>query len=418
MKIFLDSNIYIREKYVFDFYKLGNLKELINRGKVTLLYTSVTFREVEKHMIEECDLAVKKYNRSISKDISPYRIDQIYGINKIEIEDAIAKSRENLTNFFNLSSVKKIPLNPLDAEKLIDDYYSKKPPFENKKPNEFKDAIAINALKKYQESIREPIYIISDDSGFLKAFSESNEYIVFNTLQDFLKYYNRNEEMDFINKAIDNEDFADKLYSYIDNYDIFMDSYEEYDINDRKISDITYEVYHIEKELEKKYASISCDIEFLIDITYRNEDMSYYDKEDREYLFENYIHAIETHKVNINFKVSYDIKNDTNKKLVLQKFEIIEDNHSKTIYLDENTMVSSEEQGNTLDEESDLEKCSLCGKVLYYDFLYQDYEGKPICEECMKSDEYGNICPECGRKIPNEYMIDGYCQNCFHMKDC
>ena len=306
----------------------------------------------------------------------------------------------------------------MDVEKLIDDYYSKKPPFEEKKQDEFKDAIIVNALKKYQESVGESIYIVSDDNGFLKAFSNRNKFLVFKTLQDFLKCYNYNEEMDLINKSIDSEEFADKLYSYIDNHDIFIDSYEEYDINDKGINNITYECYCIKEEFKKRYALISCDIEFLIDITYRDEDMSYYDKEERKYLFENYIHAIEEHKVNINLKVFFDIKKEDTKKLLLQEIGSIENNHSKIIYLDDNTMISNEELISTMDEEQNLEKCSECGKVIYYDYLYQDYEGKPLCRECMKSDDYGNICPECGRKIPNEYMISGYCQDCFYEKDC
>lgn len=93
MKLYLDSNIYIKAKYIFYLYKLGNIKELISSGKVTLLYTSITFREVEEHMVEDCDLAVNGYNKNLRKDILPYGIDKMYNINEIDSIDAITKFR-------------------------------------------------------------------------------------------------------------------------------------------------------------------------------------------------------------------------------------------------------------------------------------------------------------------------------------
>lgn len=52
--------------------------------------------------------------------------------------------------------------------------------------------------------------------------------------------------------------------------------------------------------------------------------------------------------------------------------------------------------------------CFQCGKNIGE---YQDYYGNPICGGCMKSDNYGEICTSCGRKIPLEYMSSDNCCN-------
>lgn len=54
--------------------------------------------------------------------------------------------------------------------------------------------------------------------------------------------------------------------------------------------------------------------------------------------------------------------------------------------------------------------CRQCGKNVGD---YQDYFGNPICSDCMKTDDYGEVCTFCGRKIPSEYMgSDNCCEEC------
>lgn len=61
------------------------------------------------------------------------------------------------------------------------------------------------------------------------------------------------------------------------------------------------------------------------------------------------------------------------------------------------------------------ELCVECGKVVGE---YQNYEGEPICSNCMEVNEKGNICTMCGRKVPYEYMTgDGICEECYEVYD-
>ena len=67
MLVFLDTNIYIATKYVFDKQKFAILRSLMSKGKVSLLYTSVTEGEVLQHLTEDISGAVRAYNRALKK---------------------------------------------------------------------------------------------------------------------------------------------------------------------------------------------------------------------------------------------------------------------------------------------------------------------------------------------------------------
>ncbi len=56
------------------------------------------------------------------------------------------------------------------------------------------------------------------------------------------------------------------------------------------------------------------------------------------------------------------------------------------------------------------ELCVQCGRK---PGDFQNYNGEPICEDCMKVDVEGEICTYCGRKIPSEFMYsDNCCEKC------
>ena len=73
--------------------------------------------------------------------------------------------------------------------------------------------------------------------------------------------------------------------------------------------------------------------------------------------------------------------------------------------------------GNGIHEEPDLVYCSECGKVMGYTAEYTDYDDNPLCGDCMVTNEKGDICPTCGRKVPHELMNSGFCIDCFRNQD-
>lgn len=323
-----------------------------------------------------------------------------------------------LEDFVGLDGVEQIPLNPLDAEKLLADYFNQNPPFESKKPNEFKDAIMINAIKQFQKTSKNRIYIVSNDEGFRKAFEGKDDFLSFKFLSEFLNHYNKTKEelayvSDFISDKTNDGDFDDIIKDYLLDFDIDRGYYGEWNIDSSNIDELCCGLLYIEETNGKYIANISVDVEISIDITYRDENTSYYDKEEDAYLIENFIHAIENHRVAIDVAIECNIENNAD-ELFLNDFHVIENKRHKYISLSEDTMFDSQEIESTLQEEPDLVYCSECGTLLgrTQNGAYFDYDGNPICSNCAVSNSNGDICPMCGRKVPNEYMMSGFCMDC------
>lgn len=232
MIVYLDTNVYKSAKYAFDTGKLNTLKNLVKDGKVSVLYTSATVGEINQHIEEDISNAVDKYNRILNKEMPALKDENIYSLREINVNDAVQNVKQKLNEFLGLNGVNKISLNPIDAEKLLEDYFLSIPPFEKKKPNEFKDAIMVNAVKKYQKSINETICIVSGDEGFRKAFDGDDGFIVFDYLGYFLKYcYNQevNEMMKYTIKEVENGEFDDVIKDYLNDVPINMDCYVQFD---------------------------------------------------------------------------------------------------------------------------------------------------------------------------------------------
>lgn len=418
MIVFLDTNVYIGANYIFDSGNLSTLKNLANSGKITVLNTSATIGEVKQHIKDDISAAVKQYNRILRKEMPVLNGDSVFNLNELDEDQVIDSVTAKLNDFIRISSSEQISLNPLDAEKLLDDYFNKIPPFESKKPNEFKDAIMINAVKQFQSNTKQQICIVSNDKGLRQAFSNNCNYIVFEYLSGFLKHYNQSEEelasiSEFISDKIDDCVFDEVIKEYLSDFDIDRGYYGEWNCDSGEIEAISCELLYIEENDKKYIANISIDLDLAIDITYRDEDTSYYDKDEDAYLIENFIHSIEKHRVTINIAMVCEIEK-TEEEMTLKDFYVVEDKRHKYINLDENTMFDSEEIENTLHEEPDLEYCSECGSILgrTQNGAYSDYDGNPICINCAVSNSKGDICPMCGRKVPHEYMMSGFCKDC------
>lgn len=418
MIVYLDSNVYISAKYIFENNSLGTLKNLVDNSKVTVLYTSATIGEVKQYIKDDIGAAITKYNRILRKDLPALCSDSSCALRELNADKSINDVIAELDSFLEKDFVEKVSLNPIDVETLMDDYFNQRPPFESKKPNEFKDAIMINAIKNYRPMTGVKVCVVSNDEGFRKAFEDNENFITFKFLGDFLKYYTSSEEiLALIAEAISDEVAEgmhdDIIKEYISDFDIDRGYYAEWNIDSGDIDEIECELLYVEK-LESSYiANFSVDVDISIDITYRDEDRSYYDKEEESYLIEHYIHAIEHHRFNVIIAIECEIEQDE-KIISVVSANVLENTRHKYINLDEDTLYDSDEIDDSVREEPDLEYCSECGKLLgrTMNGACFDLDENPLCESCMTSDSNGEVCPMCGRKVPHEYMMSGFCKDC------
>lgn len=426
--VFIDANIYIATRYVFDHLYFATLQDLIKENKVNLLYTIATKGEVLQHIRKDISGAVDAYNRTLKKD-AIYLLNQgSFKLSKIDKEEAIKLVESKFNEFINLNNVNLIPLNSIDAEELMNDYFKQNPPFESKKPSEFKDAIIINALKKYQYSIGQEICIVSNDKGFRAAFAGDDQFKIFDKISAFLDYSQKQEKYyvvleEFIASKVVNGEFNDDIKAYLETFDISRGNYRKWDCIDYSIDDIECELSFIDIKVEGVIAYVDATVNVTAEIRYRDEDSSYYDMEEGRYLFEKYVTVVERHHLIVEIAINCDICNEENDvdcdiyndgdNIELMDFSLVEDDTYPTLDLDNETMINYDEIDSE-DKDFGIICCSECGKMIGKESNVAgfDYEGNPLCDDCMVSNGRGEICPICGNKYPHSFMMSGFCENC------
>ena len=149
-----------------------------------LLYNEIVYQEVYQHIGENLTKAISEYNQviEVNRAFAPFRIDDKWGnrISQIKVEDMVGELRKRWDDYITDTCAIKISISGVDVDKIVDKYFNKRLPFENKKPTEFKDAICVDSIIQYYDpKIDDKIYVVAADKGFRKSFKERGEFVTF-----------------------------------------------------------------------------------------------------------------------------------------------------------------------------------------------------------------------------------------------
>lgn len=435
--IFLDTNIYINAGYSFGSMHMKKFSELVSNDGLVLLTCSICIGEVEKHIKTDLERAVRELNKALQKrEFAALRNHDLYKEKLAEMDethaiDAVIKS---FHDFLNQNRAESFLLQEIDMEEIMQDYFEKKAPFETQKPNEFKDAIMIKALKNYQKRLNKRIIVISSDKGFRNAFLGNDKFLVFERLIDFLHYQQRT---DSIHEAFENyfendfeyESIQEQLDDLLKNITYSFDEREEFEVVDIETEDISYEFNYAEvKDDGDAQAFLTAYFYLRMKSRYLDTNNSYYDKEDDEYIVKSYIESEEIHRFEHEIVLDFEFDESEMEKEEARKYKltfigVCADMCNMFVDLSEDdTLFDCIDSMSVMREkdkqwlEKNVVKCSECGKILGFNDLgnYHDYKGEPICARCAVTNEQGFICPSCGYKHPYERMGNSgtFCIDC------
>lgn len=338
--VFIDTNVFDECKYHMDEKSpLQILKKFAGNNKVNLYTSHIVMGEAKRHISNNVTKSYELLNKQIKemrKLISPSILKettfaQCYQIpENIGFEDlAVDKFNEYIKDLqFTILDSAGVEIN-----QIMDDYFQFRPPFENneKKKNEFPDAIMIAKIKN-EFSVNKPVWIISGDKGFRKAFEG---------IQGFSCVEKLNELFDMINKQ-DEKNIYEAIKSHLtnsNNLDHIIGLLEE------KISDGNFEIDGLDcdrkgvcegydydeafvdliSNVQVGFSSvddvnednvtitIECKADISVFCSYDDYSNSAWDSEEKEYLYVGRGEVYEEHSVEfesiINFSVT-SIAND------------------------------------------------------------------------------------------------------------
>lgn len=408
-KVFLDTNIYDRSNYSFRNALFSALRNKSSQNELELHINSVIEGEVESHIKRDVKKAAKELLEAAShpkfagfRKISPYQ-------EKLDIPKADEWVQEAISEFQLLLSdcrVKRISVNNVDLEKIMSDYFQINPPFEAKKPEEFKDAIAVASIVKEMENLSEDelYYIVSNDKGFreaIKQYSSSENIRYYDDLKLFVDYL---ATLDIRAQKLKSYLISDKAYDMI--YESIkesilaatidierMDFIDDLDIID--VDDMAWKPYIVSIDDENDVARVAIEAQCTVKVYYKytDEDNSFYDKEDGVYLWQEVVEIEESYKVELNLTISLDISNceiDTDEESEYVEFMEYVDMPDR-IDLEEYNLIESEvvsDSGPFYDEYDQDE-----------DRIVREY-ATTRCPDCgapigVKSDGGGGFCVVC-----------------------
>jgi PIN domain len=172
-EVFIDTEVFVREKFNWNSKSLVRLKELVKFGQLRILTTGITKNEVKSRIreaIAHAATAVKKHEITLEQ----------LGLSDAHEKTCNPDAATNLASLFEefLTEVRavEVPLHA-DLDNLCKDYFEQKPPFSAKKKVEFPDAIVIASLRERSSKTGRKIYVVSADPDLKECCGEGGNLI-------------------------------------------------------------------------------------------------------------------------------------------------------------------------------------------------------------------------------------------------
>lgn len=196
--ITLDTSVFDGNGNRFEHGLLPRLAQF-NTTEVSFVLSDVVAGEVRRHVTQEAAEARSKV-MAVLKEVGKawqvstgQRDEALALLFGKELPEALAHRRFNA--FVKAVGAGVIESGPrVDVARMLDDYFSSKPPFGKSalKKNEFPDAIALQALASWAEEHGTVLLAVSRDADWKKFAKTSEHLVVIDDLAEALGYFHQN----------------------------------------------------------------------------------------------------------------------------------------------------------------------------------------------------------------------------------
>lgn len=403
VNVFLDTNIFISGKYNLKSSYFSLLNNLIKKGDVRLLCSEIVIGEVIQHMESDITNAVQKYNKAQKEYYESYAHYDTFNYLKKNVEKEIFMVKEKINAFFTQENSLLLSLEKVNLSSIMSLYFKKKPPFETKKPYEFKDAFNIGLISSFIKEKKEVVYFITADEGMHKAVKGNSLIRVYQSLEKFyndddIKELYNNSNVDLLKEYITKNDLKEEFSNVLQNSEVIRTGFEDYEVLSFDIKDVLLVLQFGETKGDTIFSEIEVNIEYLVSLSCFDEERSIYDPEDKEYIYKATKNIYERHKkcilVKLEFLFNYGGRFELQTEITsIKELDIIElDDES---FLEEAIDITEyvknlemyDEYSDYMDGFSDIGDyiCCNCGKTVpYTDGQLAESKGRSVlCDACL-----------------------------------
>lgn len=286
--VFIDTEFFVKANLDFNSRTIKAFEELCDNGEFRHVTCTIVVKEVErkiKEHIKDALRGIRSFRRK-AMVLRDYEDDNIRNLFiDIDEQDIEHKALEAFNEFLEKSEASILDMKNVDLNEVIEMHFNETSPFSAKKPNEFRDAFTLLALRASLNE-GEKIYIVSDDPDHVSFCNENRNFISVDTLSTLLDIYNKHndERSKFIAEFLES-----KRSSIIEELKEKLESAEAYNSSTWEDSEIvSFEVIEI-SNFEPQIIYLddeSCQIYFDTTVKFKvktsgpNTSAGYYDKEE------------------------------------------------------------------------------------------------------------------------------------------
>ncbi|MCL1553165.1 PIN domain-containing protein [Xanthomonas nasturtii] len=286
--VFIDTEFFVKANLDFNSRTIKSFEDLCGDDELNHVTSTIVVSEVKRKIVEHIKDALKGINNfrrkaAVLKEYSDDSIKSLFiEINEVDLE---AKALAAFDNFIDASNASIVDMSGVDGNEIIDMFFRQETPFSAKKPNEFRDAFSLLAIRsKLRE--QEKIYIVSADPDH-KAFCEKNDrFVSVDTLSAFLDIYNKHSDQRsrFVEEFLlrKKEDIKRLIKEQLEQAEAYNSStWEDAELDSFKVlevGDFEPEIIHLDDE--SCQITFDVDVKLLADVSGPDYVNGHYDKED------------------------------------------------------------------------------------------------------------------------------------------
>jgi hypothetical protein len=192
-KVFIDTEVFDAQGLDFGSPNIVRLVRLAAAHKVQIFLTTVTVKEIERHLDEHAVKAFKQlqdYRRAshIVKKVLP--AETAVALSDANLESIRSHLRNDFEAFVREGHIQILTLDDVSATSVFDKYFAQQPPFGDKgKKNEFPDAFACAALKVWCTKNKSRMYVVSADPDWRRACTNEPTLVHLQRLDELLEQF-------------------------------------------------------------------------------------------------------------------------------------------------------------------------------------------------------------------------------------
>lgn len=203
--VFMDTSVFDQNSHNYSSTAFNRLAELVKENKIKIYLTTITTREVEAHIKGEVesahsDITAVLNRRRLLKNAQHPSLSAI--VSGIDIQGISNDLLEKFRNWLSEMSVEIIPIEGLSIENVFDSYFSRRPPFGEKKKTEFPDAFTLAALERWCKEKTARMYVISSDDDMSLVCEESRALSSVKSVSQFLDLLTKGERLAEVASAL------------------------------------------------------------------------------------------------------------------------------------------------------------------------------------------------------------------------